>query len=355
MPLGANGIYLPFNAAAAPWTTVSYHGQTVSNGLAFHATKQLSLIASRSANFVPPGISRYDFNGNFLQPVKGRGSETGVRFDVLDGRLTGTLAYYDTTEKNRADSLISKNKQVWVQYLWDAIKGPGYYIAPANPFTDTVDRKSTGYELQLTASPIASIRIYGSVAKAEVVASNVDPIFTRNYNQNLTAWQANAARPVNDFANLGYKTVGDVLTALSQEFEGDLAAAGRRPVDTREWTGSLAVTCLFPKQFLPGMRLTGRASWRSAPVIGYLLGGATALMGRSEETYDLSLSYERLVTIRNTSVRVSLTAQALNFIDTRRPVPFTAVAYGSGPTDYYISTQRPMAPRLFQYSLRLAF
>jgi outer membrane receptor for ferric coprogen and ferric-rhodotorulic acid len=355
MPIGPNGVFLPFNPATAPWTTITYSGHTVTNGLTFHLTKQLSLFASRSGNFVPPSVNRSDFSGNFLPPVTGRGTEAGVRFDLLNGKITGTVSHYDTTEKNRADSLISKNKQVWVQYMWDAIRGPGYYIAPANPFTDVVDRKSSGYELQLTASPVESIRIYGNLSKADVVASNVDRIFAAYYNQNLATWQGNTSRPVNDFASLGFRTVGDVLNALTQEFTSDLAASGRQPVATREWTGSTAVTYLFPRRFLPGLRFTARGSWRSAPIVGYLLDGRTPIMGRSEETYDLSLTYERKLKLGTHQIKASLTAQVLNLLDTQRPVPYTAVAYGASPGDYYIAFQHPPAPRLFQYSLRLAF
>lgn len=354
MPIGANGIYLPFDDGTAPWTTVKYAGDTVSNGLALHLTRNLSLFGSRSGNFVPPSISRYDFNNNFLPPTEGKGSEVGARVDFLDGKIAGTLSYYDTTEANRADSLISKNKQVWIQYMWDAIKGPGYYTAPANPFTDTIDRKSSGYELQLTASPIPSLRIYGTVAKAEVVASNVDPIFRNYYDANHAAWAANRSLAVNDFRGFGYTTVGAVLDALDQEFAQDLAANGRSPVNTREWTGSLAVTYLLPGDRLKGLRATGRATWRSRPIIGYLL-NSTPIRGRDEESYDLALGYDRKVTLWGHRVNVSASIQALNLLNNQDPVPFSAVSYGSNPGDYYVSNQQLPAPRLYQYTIGIDF
>jgi hypothetical protein len=356
--LGADGIYLPFDPATTPSSTVTYRGQTASHGLTFHLHKALSLFASRSANFVPPSLGRSDFNGDFLPPVSGKGTDAGIRFDLFGGKLNGTLSRYETTEQNRNDSLISKNKQVWVQYLWDAIRGPGFYTAPANPFTDTIDRRSSGYELQLTSSLTEHIRLYGTAAKSRVVGSNVDPIFSRYYDAHLATWQASVARPVNDFRSFGFRTVGDTLTALSQEFAGDLAVAGRAPVNTREWTGSLAATYSLPKNFVKGLRTTARATWRSKPIIGYLLPGPAVtgpLHGRSEATYDLSATYSRRFKIGDRGIDVSMTVQVLNVLGTQKPVPVSAVAYGSGPSDYYVSNQILPAPTVFQYSLRFAF
>jgi|GEM_PF-4466163 len=354
MPIGPDGTYLPFDDATALWSTLTYQGQTTSNGLTLHVTKEVSLFASRSGNFVPPSINRYTFIDTVPPPIEGRGSETGVRFDLFDGRLTGTVSYYDTEERNRADSVISANKQIWVQYLWDAIKGPGYYIAPANPFADTLDRKSTGYELQLTASPIPSIRVYGNVSKTKVVASNVDPYFTGYFNANVATWAANRSRTVDDFRNFGFKTVGDTLDRLSQEFAGNLAVTGQRPVNTREWLGSLAVTYIVPKKIVNGLRLTGRASWLGQPVIGYLT-NSSAILGHSEATYDLSASYERRLKLGQRTIAARATLQFLNVTDAQKPVPLSAVALGAGPNDYYVSNQRLPAPRIVQFSMGFDF
>jgi len=71
-------------------------------GLLYKATPQLSLYASYAESFVPasqPLVNR-DGTRSPAQSTKGRGYEVGVKGDLFDGRLSGTLACFDIVNRN---------------------------------------------------------------------------------------------------------------------------------------------------------------------------------------------------------------------------------------------------------------
>jgi iron complex outermembrane receptor protein len=62
----------------------------------------LSLFASYAESFVPGTfvINSPDGTTSTAKPTKGRGYEVGVKGELLDGRLSGTLTFFDITNRN---------------------------------------------------------------------------------------------------------------------------------------------------------------------------------------------------------------------------------------------------------------
>lgn len=66
-------------------------------GLVYQPTEQLSVYASFSRSFQPNDIT---FGGNLPEPERGTQYEIGAKAELLDGRLSATLALYDLTKTN---------------------------------------------------------------------------------------------------------------------------------------------------------------------------------------------------------------------------------------------------------------
>ncbi|HBB30628.1 MAG TPA: TonB-dependent siderophore receptor [Cyanobacteria bacterium UBA8803] len=69
-------------------------------GIVYQPIEPLSLYASYSQSFAPN--SSTDANGSFLEPERGTQYEIGVKGDLLDGRLSATLAFFEITKSNVA-------------------------------------------------------------------------------------------------------------------------------------------------------------------------------------------------------------------------------------------------------------
>lgn len=70
-------------------------------GIVYQPTEALSLYASYSRSFKPDILSR-TVDGNLLEPQRGTQYEVGLKAELLDGRLSSTIAAYDLTKTNVA-------------------------------------------------------------------------------------------------------------------------------------------------------------------------------------------------------------------------------------------------------------
>jgi iron complex outermembrane receptor protein len=71
-------------------------------GILYKPMLGLSLFASYAESFVPGTfvINSPDGTTSTAKPTKGRGYEVGVKGELLDGRLSGTLTFFDITNRN---------------------------------------------------------------------------------------------------------------------------------------------------------------------------------------------------------------------------------------------------------------
>lgn len=69
-------------------------------GIVYQPIEEVSLYASYSQSFNPN--TETTASGDLLEPEKGEGYEVGVKAQLLEGKLSGTLAYFDITKQNVA-------------------------------------------------------------------------------------------------------------------------------------------------------------------------------------------------------------------------------------------------------------
>jgi len=69
-------------------------------GLSYKLSQEVNVFAGVGTSFVP---NRPNYNGQILKPEKGLGYETGVKLDLLEGRLGATIAAFHITKENVAN------------------------------------------------------------------------------------------------------------------------------------------------------------------------------------------------------------------------------------------------------------
>ena len=69
-----------------------------SYGLSARMLPKLSAFVSYSESFAPQTM--FDFNGVLLEPVRGTGTDVGIKYDLVDGRLSGSVVGFDITRSN---------------------------------------------------------------------------------------------------------------------------------------------------------------------------------------------------------------------------------------------------------------
>jgi outer membrane receptor for ferric coprogen and ferric-rhodotorulic acid len=136
----------------APFTNNTYNTQSYNLGLDGKITPWLRWYASTSNTFdIPYGAN--DPYGNPPGPTRGTGDEVGFKFSPLDSRISGSVEYYWSSDKNQTIGSPVANivNPTGLNGVYNGIAGKGSW--------DFLDVKSKGLEVILTASPTKNWRI----------------------------------------------------------------------------------------------------------------------------------------------------------------------------------------------------
>ncbi len=109
-----------------------------SYGFSTRLWPKVSAFASYSESFAPQSL--FDFKGVLLDPVRGRGGDLGIKYDVVDGRLSGSLTGFDIT---RSNAPTPDNDH------------PGFFVADA-------ESRARGFEASFLARPIDAWSVVAS-------------------------------------------------------------------------------------------------------------------------------------------------------------------------------------------------
>ncbi|NEQ46640.1 MAG: TonB-dependent siderophore receptor [Leptolyngbya sp. SIOISBB] len=71
-------------------------------GIVYQPIEELALYASYSRAFQPNTLTSTTINGDFLDPEESEQFEVGVKADLLEGRLSATLSFFDISQTNVA-------------------------------------------------------------------------------------------------------------------------------------------------------------------------------------------------------------------------------------------------------------
>jgi len=131
-------------------------------GVIFRPVKGVGLFALRSES-LQPNASSGDKNGNPFPPRAGKGTEVGVKLDIFDGKVSGTISYFDIEQTNRV--VFDPNEP----NPFDPVDGMGANVARGL-------NRSKGYDVDLVFTPSQRMQVLASYSQTDVTSEgNVDP------------------------------------------------------------------------------------------------------------------------------------------------------------------------------------
>ncbi len=127
-----------YRTPAASFSGKAKPADLLSGGAAFRILPRVAVFASYSESFEP--LVKTDFFGRPFEPREGTGTDYGVRWDRTDGRLSGTVNFFQVRNRNleQADP-----------------EHPGFQV-------QTGDNRARGVEFSLNARPVKAWQILGS-------------------------------------------------------------------------------------------------------------------------------------------------------------------------------------------------
>lgn len=164
-------------------------GHTGTAGLVYHALSWVSFIANHSSNQGVPSFVRKVFpDGNLAPPSKGEGSDYGLGFDLLSGRVNAKVVYFTSNEQGRITTTGFGGAAGRNTRVMDAFAGvlvgsglpfsssqwqPVYaaYTPPATAASSDFD--SEGYEFRVTANVTPNWRFVANYSYTDSIRRNV--------------------------------------------------------------------------------------------------------------------------------------------------------------------------------------
>jgi outer membrane receptor protein involved in Fe transport len=326
----ALGVYPDISGSSGTIAT-NDRGRTYSAGVVLNATKHLSLFANRATNFVPSNQSQVSIDGVPIPPSAGEGYDVGIKFNLLGGKIQGSVNRFFTVQRNATDGTAIGNKRSAIQTIWTAID---LNRVPETGWTDFKNTETRGYEFQLVGNPTSNLRLMLTASK------NITRVPERGIRlfpyieRNLPEWQTKASTPV---ANTAFgTTVGQLVTVITNEMANDRLLFGIRQTRSAEWQFSGMGRYRFaPTSRLAGFALGSAFVWRDEPVIGYkVLPGKTLLdvtqpfFGAKTFNVDAWIDYSR--TLLRKRIRWEAQLRVQNVFDDRNAKPWTALDDGTG-------------------------
>jgi iron complex outermembrane receptor protein len=125
---------------------IDAHKGTPQLGALYKLTPQLSAFASYAESFVPGAqvLNRQDGTSAPAAPSEGKGWDLGLKAELLEGRLSGTLTFFDLRNRGIVTDL--------------AQTGPSGAVAIYN--LQSGEQRSRGVELDATIEPVTHWQIY---------------------------------------------------------------------------------------------------------------------------------------------------------------------------------------------------
>ena len=127
-------------------------------GLNWHLSRQFTVYAARSSSFRPGGGGAITPANELVPPSSGVGQEAGLKFNFLEGRISGVVTAFSADGKNNAANLASDVRAV-VDYT-SSVNGRAN-----GGISYTFDHETKGYEFNLTAAPVRGLRVQAGFMK----------------------------------------------------------------------------------------------------------------------------------------------------------------------------------------------
>lgn len=185
-----------------------------SSGVTFFPIPQLGVYANVSQTFNPIGAGDPSLFLKQFGQTDGLGYSGGLRFKLFDGKIVGSVGYYDTTEEGRVTGFGVGE----INRIWNNINRTDRTFPTA--YRDTSDINSKGWELEAVANVTKNFRVRGTIGTPKTKQSNALPDTIAYLNENLPVWQAALTDPLTTNINQINSDIAALRTRIQAGNEG---------------------------------------------------------------------------------------------------------------------------------------
>jgi len=234
---------------------------------------------SYNSNFAPPtsGAAKIigfntdgTINGAAFGATRGKGSEYGLRFNALNGRISGEARYY----KNEQNDQISGPPSGNFRTIWS---NAGATYANDQNFTqmdwrDVASLQTDGYEFKTVAN-LGGLRLQANYALPKTKSIDVRPVTKAYFDAFVNKWTGWANTLKNDKGEDITQDQANTILSNILSIQNNIAGSAPGTVNngTVKWSGSLAATYQFSREsalrgFSVGYGINGRGQRKVATV-----------------------------------------------------------------------------------------
>lgn len=311
-----------FNAngyrAGERYTTIKAKAFSRAVGATYFPIRQIGLYVNYSEGFSPQG----DENAWVSTPkftTESVNRAGGLRFNIGERLLVGSIGYYKTTEADRMQNVTNARNQI--NQLWTDVNMAERQIpGPFSIINDTLDYTGTGWEADLVVNPTRSIRLRFNLTFPETSQINSVKNLRAYFEENLPVWQAG----INDPANPNSTRITTDIANLANNISG--FTDGRTLNGTFKWRANVFGQYEFLTGMLKNFRVGGGANVYGRRLIGNPAGQPFNFI-YAEEYFVATATAGYRFKVRNHNVDIALNVN--NLFDYDRPV-FSGVSIFRG-------------------------
>jgi outer membrane receptor protein involved in Fe transport len=316
-------------------------------GAVYFLNRWLGVYGNFSQTFQPPGAGESLIDGRPPGISRSQGYDAGFKLELFSGKVSGTIDYYDTEQKDRLDFRNPRTTEI--NRIWTNLnRGDLATVA----YRDTQTYQGTGYELDLAANPTRSLSIMFNWALPKTKAIDLRPGLRAYFDQHIAEWQAGA----NDVNNTNRTQIQADIDTIRSDLSG--AVPGVTLNNTYKYTGNIYATYTFRGDVLKDFSFGAGANLRGRSKIGNTLASAfDYVYGDSNAIVSAHVAYRyrfgRTVTGRfQINVYNLLDEDKLIFTGTQ---DYRAGGLSSNPLVRVPSLYRYLDPRRFTFSATFDF
>lgn len=289
----------------------------------YHLTQQFSLFAGYSESF-DPGSTAIGINGDSLPALISNGVEGGIKMQLWDGRMVGSITYY----RNEQENARMNGESGTINNLWGLLQMQDRQVAN---YRDRQSFKGTGVEFDFTAMPTPNWRLLFNISfpDTELTDGLVD---TRRYfDDNVTLWRSELAR----LEAAGETLLADAVANAISRIETNLAGVetGRRLNDTFRYTANVFTRYFFSEGIIEGLSIGGGANFRGERLVGNRPGDAFDYIYADDYVlFTFVMGYD--FSVRDTMVSVQLNVSNLFDKEIVRPTRYGS--YRAGSENFFV-------------------
>ena len=229
-------------------------------GAVYFLNRWLGIYGNASQTFQPPGAGESLIDGRPPGISRSEGYDAGFKLELLGGKISGTIDYYDSEQRDRLD--FRNTRQTEINRLWTNLnRGDLATVA----YRDTQSYKGSGYEVDLTANPTRSLTVLFNFALPKTKALDLRPGLRAYFDQHIAEWQAGA----NDLTNLNHTAIQADIDAIRSDLSGAVPDVTLN--NTYKYTGNVYATYTFLNGSLKNFQAGAGANFRGESKIGNTL------------------------------------------------------------------------------------